>query len=128
MNFNYPLPTAETQKTRGTMEISVIEYMSLHANRIEANQRRADANAELVAVTFRRDELWDSRLKVLAERDEAREIAGQLYRYVELALKAFNAEPFGEEQYQQNARVALFGFEATLPTWMRALDAWDYES
>ena len=60
--------------------------------------------------------------KVVGERETARGIAVTLYLVLEAALKAFNAEPYGEEQYQKDARKALWDLLETTPEWIQRMD------
>ena len=65
---------------------------------------------------------WAETASILDQRDEARGIAGTLYLVAKAAFKAFNAEPYGEEQYQKDARRELWNFLATTPKWIQELD------
>ena len=56
------------------------------------------------------------------QRDEARGIATTLYLVLEAALVAFNAEPYGEEEYQKQAREALWAVLETSPEWVQKMD------
>ena len=60
--------------------------------------------------------------RTLGERDEARGIAATLYLVLGAALKAFNAEPYGEEIYQKNARRELWDILETTPEWVQRMD------
>ena len=59
---------------------------------------------------------------VLSERDEARGIASTLYLVGLAALKAFNAEPYGEEQYQKDIRRELWDLLKQSPEWVQRMD------
>ena len=86
-------------------------------NEDQLTDQLADTRGDVEHLTSRASEL-------VGERDEAREIAGQLYTLAELALVAYNREPVGYDDPAKEGRIDLneFLYDGAAPAWMRRLD------